>query len=262
LIPIQIDSTPLFKNLTGFTSESANALLNFTVQEVAANFASLWEIQAQQKLKSSRDQYLRSIVVKELSPSSFAVDLVGQIPNMIESGAPSYDMKEGLLKGKNSKVGKDGKRFNIVPFTFGTPGALSENFTSILPQEVYEAILEKPQDVPIIGGVSTQGLTLNEIPEKYREKQSRMVQHPVSKAWKHYEHKSSIYEGVVRQKSNVTRQNSYVSFRRVSENSDPFSWIHPGFVAMNLSDLALNELNIPFIMGRSIDEFLKRNGYI
>lgn len=261
MIPIKIDSTPLFENIPSFTQGDMDALIDFTVKEVASNFANLWEKEAESKLRSSRDQYIRSIVVNDLGHAKASVDLVGQLPNMIESGAESFDMKVGLLKGKNSKLTKNGIRFNTVPFYIGTPGTLSENFSMELPKEVYEIILKKPQYIPIVGGMASQ-LTFEDLPEKYIVKESRMVQHPVSKAWAHYTHKSSKYEGVQRQRSNVTRQNTYVSFRRVSENSDPFSWIHPGMQASNLADAALNELRIDFIVGRSIDEFLNRNGFL
>lgn len=243
------------------SQKDVDGLLDYTVKEITAAFAQEWENQASQNLHSSRNLYMRSIVVSDPGPFKGAVELVNDVPNMIESGKPPYDMKPVLLNGKKAKTGKNGKKYNTVPYSIGTPEALEENFSTIMPEAIYEAVKSKPQDIPIVGGVRTQGLTKAEIPEQYREPIKKMVFNPKSEAFEEYTHKSSIYEGIVRQKSNVTGQNSYMSFRRVSENSDPLAWIHPGFTAMNLAEKAYDALDIQSVSTNAIDNYLIKSGF-
>ncbi len=261
MIPIKINTSTLFDDFDAFSPENSKQLVSFVVQEITAKFANNWQKQASQKLNSSRDQFIRSVVVvNSPNPLVGIVELVGDLPNMIESGSPAFDMKEKMLSGKKAKIGKNGKRFNTVPFTFGNPKALQENFSNILPNPVYRALLNKKQDNPIAGGVSSV-LTKADLPSPYDQTQPKEIYVPKSESYEMYTHKSSIYEGLNRQKSNVTGQNSYVSFRRVSDNSDPLSWIHQGIEKYNLSDLALNELNVPFEVGSAIDIYLEKNGF-
>ncbi|HSY75971.1 MAG TPA: hypothetical protein VK890_03895, partial [Bacteroidia bacterium] len=51
--------------------------------------------------------------------------------------------------------------------------------------------------------------------------------------------KTSIYAGLVRTKDNATGMSNYNTFRRVSNNSDPRSWQHPGIPAYALMDKAM-----------------------
>jgi hypothetical protein len=186
------------------------------------------------------------------------VRLVGTLPNMVESGADQFDMKEGILNGPNAKRAKDGSRYNVVPFSHGTPGALPENFNGgILPDLVYEVIKNKPQNMSVPGGGKKSApLQLDEIPKPFDEKKVKTFMDKESSAFKEYQHKNSIYEGVSRVKDAVTGQNRYQSFRAVSDNSDDNSWNHPGLEPKNLAEKALNDFNIESEMGRIIDNFL------
>jgi hypothetical protein len=113
----------------------------------------------------------------------------------------------------------------------------------------------QPLDKKAKGGMRSSGLSGSQIPEKYSPKE-KLVPIPNSKRFELYKIKSSIYQGLQKQKSNVTGQSQYVSFRRVSENSPAASWIHSGFQAKNFADKALEGLKIEFILGRVIDNFL------
>ena len=260
MIPMQFDFGDLREEFS-MTQKDIDGLLDFTVKEVTAHFANEWEQVASRELKSSRNLYMRSIVVSNPGKFMGAVELVNDVPNMIESGRGPYDMKPILLGGGKVKIGSDGSRYNTIPFSIGVPTSLPENFSTILPEPVYGAILQKPFEVSIPGGVRTKGLTSPEIPEKYRTPITKQVPIPESKAFGEYTHKSSIYQGIVRQKSEVTGQNSYVSFRRVSENSDPLSWIHPGFTAKNLAEKALETFNAPAVSSKAIDKYLTQFGF-
>jgi hypothetical protein len=260
MIPILIDTTSLRQEFD-LTQKDVEKLIDYTTKEIGAQFATEWEKAAQTELSSSREQYIRSIVVTDPGMGMSAVELVGEVPNMIEAGAPPFDMKPGLLNGPNAKTTSTGKKINTVPFKIGTPGALSENFSTIFPESVYEVMKTYAQDIEIPGGMTTKGLESGDIPAPYDKPRTRTVPIPNSDRHGEYVHKSSIYQGIQRQRSNVTNQNSYVSFRRVSEGSDPLSWIHPGFKPANLAEKAMDNLKIDQVMGRSIDNFLIQNGF-
>ena len=75
-------------------------------------------------------------------------------------------------------------------------------------------------------------------------KQSLSVKGDVKTSWTGYVHKSNIDDGltrIVKSYKNVntgktTNQSQYYTFRRVSNNSDPLSWRHPGHVGVKIAD--------------------------
>ena len=62
-----------------------------------------------------------------------------------------------------------------------------------------------------------------------------------SQTFLEYKHKSSIFTGITKQTDDVTGQSTYISFRRVSDNSDDNSWIHRGLNAYQLAEKAFDE---------------------
>jgi hypothetical protein len=246
MISIGIDTSSL-NDTFALDQSDIDALMDFAVKEITARFASEWEKQAIESLHSARNEYISHLIVVDEGPGRGAVVLSGWLPNAIEQGASGFDMKEGMLNGPNAKTSKSGNRYNRVPFSFGTPGALQENFSTILPTDIYQIVKKQPAGQP---------LQKENIPQSFREPQKKSIQLPKSKAFVTYEHKSSIYEGVTKRKDAATGQSTYGSFRTVSDNSDGASWIHPGFDAANLAEKALDAFDVPSETGRIIDQWL------
>lgn len=259
MIPINLDFSDLAEEFS-LSRKEIDGILDYTVKETAAKFASLWEREAG-KLGSTRNLYMRSIVVSNPGEFLAAVELSNDLPNMIESGTGPFDMKPILLGGGKVKTGPRGK-YVTVPFSIGTPGALKENFSTIMPASVYKVARQQTTDIQVVGGSRSKGLSKNDLPAEYREPITKEVFNPKSQNFEKYTHKSSIYEGIIKQRSNVTNQNSYVGFRRVSLNSDPLSWIHPGFTARNFAEKALDKLDLPRTVSDAIDNFLIEKGYV
>lgn len=257
--PIFIDTQGISQQFS-FDQGQINDLMDFTIKEITSAFAAQWENAAIDNLKTSRQQYINSLIVVDEGFAKGAVVLVGWLPNAVENGLDSYDMKPGFLDGPNAKTSKDGGKYNTIPFSFGTPRALEENFSGgIMPQEVYDIVKSKAQTVTLKGGGrASQGLKLEELPQKFQTPQVKSIKQPEAKSFKEYQHKNSIYEGIRKVKDSVTGQNSYQSFRRVSENSDPDSWIHPGIDAVHLAQKTLEQFDIPTQTGRAIDQFLSQ----
>jgi len=258
MIDITLNAGDLQSNY-GLSKEEIDGLLDYVAKETAASFAEEWEKAAMNNLHQSRDEYIRNIILVDRGRGIGTVVLTGSLPNKIEQGAGSWDMKPALLSGRGAKQGKNGK-YNTVPFQHAASTSLGENpnFNKPLPKAVNDVIKKKKQEIPVAGGGRrSEGLKAGEIPKPFDVPITKTVKMPVSGRFVEYSHKHSIYEGVTRQKDPKTNQNSYFSFRRVSENSDPASWIHPGFVAKNLADLALSTLDIKSVVDYSTREFLE-----
>lgn len=252
MINLSIDTSSIADSFN-LDQNDINQLLDFTVKEVTASFASHWEQEAILSLHSSRQQYINSLVVVDEGFAKGAVMLVGKFPNMIENGADSFDIKEGALNGPNAKTGKNGSKYNTIPFGFGTPGALEENFSGgVLPKEIHDIVSKKPANEPL------QKYDLKNVSSSLRQPQKKTVKMPENKSFKEYQHKSSIYEGVSKRTDKSTGQNTYGSFRRISENSSPESWVHPGLEAHHIAEKALENFNVPVEIGRALDLFLSR----
>lgn len=263
MVPVFIDTQSLSEQLF-LTENQVKEMVDYAVKEITARFARNWEQEAMRTLKSTRNLYARNLIVVDEGIGKGSVVLTGFLPNALESGLSAFDMKPGLLNGPNAKKALNGNRYNTVPFRFAAPGSLGESevFTSSLPEEVASVIRSKPQNIPVEGGGKrTQGLRPEEIPTSFREPTVRSAPKTESQSFNDYRRKSSIYEGVTRVQDPVTGQQRYQSFRRISDNSDPDAFIHPGFSAMNLADKALQNTDIPNIAGRAVDNYLINNGF-
>jgi hypothetical protein len=73
-----------------------------------------------------------------------------------------------------------------------------------------------------------------------------------------YTHKNAIYEGLRKSLDSIGNV-SYESFRRVSENSDPNSWEHPGIEEKDLAGRALSEFDLQGQLGLAFDKWWGEN---
>lgn len=169
---------------------------------------------------------------------SFAtVVLTGWLANAVETGWAGGDLKPFLLAGRNARVGKDGKRYNTVPYRHGTPGSSGRSFQAMgavhqshgmsrsdaeqMAKQVYKkarqltATTSHPDTGTTWGGRLDAGLAPT-----------------LTNRTSGYEHKTDIFAGMVRKEKTYARatQNQYTTFRRVSDNSDPGAWVHPGII--------------------------------
>lgn len=249
---IQFDSSQLAQDFL-LSETQIKDLIDFTMKEITASFAREWEKTANQKLVTSRSEYVQSIIVIDEGWGKGAVLLRGWLPNAVEQGKSQFDIKEGLLNGPNAKTGKNGSKYNTVPFSHGTPNSITGNFNGgTMPVEIYQIAKSQPVGEPV---------TFDQLPKQFQEKKTVAIKSPDPQNFREYTHKSAIYEGVVKSRDSVTGQNTYSSFRRVSEKSDPNSWIHPGIEPHNLAEETLSNFNIPEQTGVAIDNFLRSIGW-
>ena len=175
-----------------------------------------WQSEAQAKLNSTRPLYLMGLdfnsVIYPYGGDAFsgAVELQGKFPNMLESGFPAFDMKTGFKKSSKVKQTKSGW-YLTIPIRHSTPNSFM--YGTPMTKDVYNQAkkLKHGESLSIKGGQET--------------------------SWNGYVHKSSKYDGLTRivKDYGKTKQSQYFTFRRVSNNSDPMSWYHPGYIGVKLA---------------------------
>lgn len=266
MIPIKIDADDIAEAM-GLTYTEARHMIDYTVKEVTATFATEWEAMAARELGASRDQYVRNLQVVDDGYAKGSVVLTGWLPNAIEDGYPAFDMKAGLLAGDNAKMNDKGEWYNTVPYRWAVPSSIGESevFTGKMPEEIHEIVKAKPAIKPIVGGGRASiPLSNKELPIGYNQPQIKAVPTitPKPAGWKAvYQHKAPVFQGLRKVVDPVTKQNRYQTFRRVSENSEPESWIHPGFQPRKIAELALGNMNMEMTIGNAVDSYLAKIGY-
>lgn len=218
---IHIDATQFLNGLQVLSQEHLQAVTDVLVGVAEAARLEISTI-AQQKLsKKSAEEYILGLKEPlEVQPGSVTLTLTGKLPNMLESGFASFDMKPALLK--NAQSGKM-SRYVDVPFEHskdkgGADGLqpLSEDAARSLGSAVKKA----KQALKGTGGVtSARG-------GKFSPEQSQVASKYTWKTSKDSDVKQTIK---VRPGGGIASQSNPTTFRRISEEaSEPNAWIHPG----------------------------------
>lgn len=255
---IRLDMSEVIEEFS-MSKKTGEKLCKTILSAVSQEIANNWRKAASQSLKSTRSDYIRGIVVIEEGRLTNSIVLKGEFNNKLESGAPPYDMKQYFMKSKKVKHNKKGQWYLNIPFRLGAEGSLGENaaFSSVMPKEVYDVAKDlKPTKTFLGFKVSSgSGMTKDQIPAKFRE----VITRKDRDGFGDYTHKHSIYEGMIRtEKINVTggRSSQYTVIRTASANSDPSSWIHPGFKALNLADKAQTMTDLDVLVNNITDKFI------
>jgi hypothetical protein len=253
MIPINIDLTDVVKEFALSKEQSAD-LGKSIIDSIAYEYMYNWENLVNEKLKKTRKDYKRAMYMDRVSETEVVFGLSNNsdnpLPMMVEDGVSPFDMKTGFGESDKRKITENGW-YLTIPFRHATSDAVAEStlFASTMPREVYN-----------IAKGATAPLKISDLPEQYRVKGVRQEIRTEDKIWGEYKHKTAQYEGLVRVETssgNEKKRGGYFTFRRVSNNSDPNSWIHPGFHALHLMDDAVNISRIPAVADQAIDSFLK-----
>lgn len=263
LTPIIVDTSDLMSQYSSLTGGDINDMLDGIAKGLANAFAQKLTMNAEQELNQTRDRYIKNIVVVDSGKLEGTVILdysKDKLIKMLEEGASSFDMKEGFLKSSKVKIGVKGNRYLTIPYRLGVPTTLGEasNFAFNLDPEAHKIAKNKPATIPVSTGSRTQGISLKELPEALQIKNVR----PAVKGFPAYQHKSPVSQGVTRYQDQATGQNSYKSFRRVSENSDEGAWIHPGIQKYNLLQKTLGQFDTATEMSSLMDNELAKLGLL
>jgi hypothetical protein len=268
IVPIVIDTQDMMSQFS-LTRNQVDDVCDNLAKTLAARYAQELEKSAQRELHQTRQRYIRNIKVVDSGRLEGTVMLdysKDRMVQMLEEGASAFDMKDGLLNGPRAKITKKGKRYNTVPFRIGNPNAVADAdvFSGTLPKSVYKAIRKIPQTIPVAGGgMRTAGISPMQLPSAFSQAGSRksIVDSAGKVLFKEYEHKTSIYAGMVQQSDPTTGQNRYFSFRRVSEKSDPDAFIHPGIEQHNLIQKTLGEFDQTKELSNALDIEWQKLGF-
>ena len=260
VVPINIDLKPLIQKFQ-VDREEIRPLVTSMLNNITKRIEMEW-FRASNSLHGTRAQYQQGIYVKKVDYNSAIIGLTGVLPNMIEQGCSAFDMKVGFEKSNKKvitlRVDKDGNTksgwYLTIPFRHGSSGALGESqaFSGVMPTDIHKIAGE------LSGGEHIKKAML---PPKYTENlgsRPKITGHD-GVVYDTYQHKHSIYEGI--QKSQKPNHSGYVSFRRVSDNSDKNSWIHTGIQAHNFLDKAIMNANLDMVKRNEIDKFLDSLGF-
>jgi len=244
-LPIRIDLSDVVQEFT-LNQDESNLLATAIIDSVVQEYSMKWQDLVNKELKSSRPEYLKAMYIERPSATESKLAL------MIEEGHGPWDEKPFLLGSLKAKRTKDGKPFLTVPFRHATPQAIAEAgiFSSIMPQDVYQ--LAKNSPMP---------LKRSQLPESQQIPGVRKEINIPGLKVPEYIHKAAKYEGLVRVEASSSENENrgqYMTFRRVSDKSDPNSWFNGGIIAKRLMDRALEIAQIDRVADMAIDETLER----
>ena len=202
------------------------------VKRLSRAFYEEIEAEASKSLNTLRDEYLDAVIIEEeLDSISVSLDESNELVHKIEEGSAAYDLKEGFRNSPNTKEGEEGWYLDI-PFKMATnpSRAIPKGYSGAMPYSVYKTAKEKGE------------VTVKDLKSPFDKTSTRaaFTSRETQQTFPEYKHKSPIFEGIKKYQDEKRKNSSkYVKFRRVSENSDPASWIHQGFAALGIFDLAV-----------------------
>lgn len=84
------------------------------LKRIAYEGKEFWQSEAGKRLKTSREAYQKSLVVANAGDGTYRIELAGRggtaskdqkwLAKAVEDGIPAFDMKSGLLQGRQSRV--------------------------------------------------------------------------------------------------------------------------------------------------------------
>ena len=274
LVPISIDFSELQSEF-GLIQSQVDSLGSIIVGVITDKIFEKWQKEAMDGLNSTRKTYLNGLKKGEglrigtINSTHKFIILTGDLALMIEEGAGAFDMKEKMLNSPKVKTTSKGVKFITIPFRHATAGSIGESevFSNVMPREINEIVRNLLPTKTTPQGNKTNGgnLKFSSIPEQYQIPKTRVAFSDIKtmKTYPEYTHQNSIYEGMVRNEKDYENrtQSTYATFRRISDNSSPESWIHRGITARNFAQKALANTNVDNITKTIEDEFLKSLGF-
>jgi len=124
VIPINVDISEVANEFL-LSGDQITTLRENIVSGLTSSLYEQWLLAAGKNLRSTKAQYQRGLVIVDEGRFKGGVMLTGTLPNMVESGASAFDMKNGFSKSSKVKRTKDGEWYLTIPFRLASPGALS-----------------------------------------------------------------------------------------------------------------------------------------
>jgi hypothetical protein len=202
-----------------------------------------WIRLAQTTLGSSKRDYIQGIQEVTGEGQERIIALTGWLPNAVENGLPSYDMRTTLLGGGKGHAAKDGSRYRAIPFRHSTPGSAggvgAPMGARMGPQGPGSLAVRGGMDQ---GSSAALGKRIYDMAKRLRPGQRlNTASLGIPKLAPH--HKTDIYSGMRRETKQygTATQAQYGTFRTISTKSKE-GWIHPGIQARHLAEQVQSQL--------------------
>ena len=118
--------------------------LQAAVAEAAEYVAAEWKNAAQEAFEYPSGNYVDSVVVTQLGPTTYEVICSAPYASALDTGFSEFDMKSKIRTGKH-KFTKSGSAYRIVPFRHGTPGTVT---MPPMPKVVFNAV-KNNEEIPL-----------------------------------------------------------------------------------------------------------------
>lgn len=255
MLPVHIDLSEIVDEFS-LTAIQAQDLGESIIDRIVVDYMHKWNDTVNSGLKQLRSVYQKAMYVDRSSPTEVTFGLAPGEDGLalaIEEGKPPFDMKEGFRSSPKKKTSLGGGWYLTVPFRYASSKALAEStiFSGRLPEEI-ERLAQDNLGKPV---------SFSQLPNQYAQLGRRKEIKNGGLIIPEYIHKSPKFQGLVRVNVSSTKnenRGAYMTFRRVSNNSDPYSWIHPGFEARKFMDEALDKAQISQVVDMALDNFLRQ----
>ena len=255
MVPLSIDITEIVEEFALTATQSKN-LGSEIIDRVVWEYMYQWENLVNKGLKKTRSLYKRAMYVERVNELEVVFGLQpGQdgLALALEEGKPPFDEKPFFAQSEKRKQTLEGGWYVTVPFRYATPGTVAESmmFQGVLPKEIYN----------IAKGNDGRPITQAQLPPQYAVPGVRKEIKTASGVIPEYVHKSPKFQGLVKLDIASTpneKRSGYFTFRRVSNNSEPLSWMHPGFEARKFMEKAIDEAQIEEVAEMVLDNFLSQ----
>lgn len=221
LIDISLRAQNLGLVLDGLADE-VEEQLQVAIQRAVTATKAYGEELARSKLKTSQKDYVDSLDTRT-EGKTYYITLEGDFANSIEDGWPARDMKDGFVNGPNSTVGKNGSRYNTIPFRI----------------QPFSKAKASPK-MTDIRSAANQLIKARKINKIIKDEQGNPLKGYYDAAKKSFTGQraarltntgSKFLEGLTKTQYPYEKsiQSTYQTFRRVSSNSPSASWLMPAF---------------------------------
>jgi hypothetical protein len=244
----------LAKASAGELSRTAAAMKDgaLLIQKRWVGFAGGGELGDLPRLKRPKGGYARSIKTEPRGEFEHEIYSDAKVAEYIENGTEELDMKQTHTRGPRSRVSKKGVPYLIVPFRWGTPGAIG--FKNVIPDAVYDIVRNKE--------FRASSVKVSPNNSNYRTPNAKGEM--VGRARYRWGDrlKESDFDGTIKEKSYMNgmvrfengfrkngeikkRYGGYFTFRVISANSPKGSWIKPAMPARHVIAALVKETQGP-----------------
>jgi hypothetical protein len=249
MLQLRIDASD-FVEQSAISPGEMDGFKALLLDRLAAGFQEQWTNQVNESLHSTRQEYMRGMYVDRPDDDTVIMGVLASKSRLavdIELGKDAFDEKIGFERSTKKTMKKNGTGWYLtIPFRHAVPTALGESsvFNSVMPVSVYQ--LARTEKKP---------LTKAQLPASLQTPGIRPGFNSAGRSFRPYQHKTARYEGLFRVPDEAEARGQYMTFRRVSDLSDPNSWIHPGFVPRNLLGKALEKTDVGSIVRQAKIDF-------